>query len=197
MAKKKEEAKNSEVLEEKEEAKAKTEEKSEGVEIPEKVSGEEYRAALLALAAAQKEIAEEKKKSEETEDRYLRILAEYDNFKKRSAREKDELFFSAKAEVIRKILPVFDNFERAQKFSDGSDYAKGVDMIISQFFQIAESLEIREIAKVGDEFDPNFHEAVMREEKEGVAENTVTEVLQKGYAVSDKVIRHAMVKVSV
>jgi len=154
------------------------------------------RDAEVRIAELEKALAESTAKQAETEDRLLRILAEYDNFKKRSAREKEEIHFLAKSDLIGKLLPVFDNFERAQNFSNAEDYAAGVDMIIAQFFQILESLDVRSIAKEGDAFDPNFHEAVLREEKEGAEENTVTEVLQKGYAVGDKVIRHAMVKVS-
>ncbi len=150
----------------------------------------------LLLAEKEKALEETSSKLSETEDRLLRTLAEYDNFKKRSAREKEEIYFLSKSDLIKKLLPVFDNFERAQKFTDAKDYKAGVDMIINQFFQILEGMEVREIANVGDEFDPNFHEAVFREEKEGVEENLITEVLQKGYAVGDKVIRHAMVKVS-
>ena len=156
----------------------------------------EERAEKIALAETTKELAEAKKALAESEDKYLRILAEYDNFKKRTAREKDDIYFAAKADVIKSLLPVFDNFDRAQTFSDGEEYRKGVDMIIGQFFQILDAMEVKSIAKEGDEFDPVYHEAVFREEKEGVPENTVTQVLQKGYAVGEKVIRHAMVKVS-
>ncbi|MBR5295076.1 MAG: nucleotide exchange factor GrpE [Clostridia bacterium] len=150
----------------------------------------------ILLAQKEEELKKCEEKLAETEDRLLRTLAEYDNFKKRSAREKDEIYFLSKSELIKKLLPVFDNFERAQKYTDAEDYKTGVDMIVNQFFQILEGMEVREIAKVGDEFDPNFHEAVFREEKEDMEENCITEVLQKGYAIGDKVIRHAMVKVS-
>jgi len=141
------------------------------------------------LEASEQALAEEK-------DRYLRLLAEYDNFKKRTVKEKEDLYFAAKSDVIRRLLPVFDNFDRAATVSDPEQFKAGVDMIISQFFQILEGMEVRQIAAEGDEFDPVFHEAVFREEKEGIPENHITEVLQKGYAIGDKVIRHAMVKVS-
>ncbi len=154
------------------------------------------REAEIQIKQLEEDLEAAKAKIAETEDRFLRTLAEYDNFKKRSAREKDEIYFASKSDLIKKLLPVFDNFERAQKFSSAEDYQTGVEMIIRQFFEILEGMEIREIAKEGDAFDPNFHEAIFREEKEGVEENIITEVLQKGYAVGDKVIRHAMVKVS-
>ncbi|MBR7165578.1 MAG: nucleotide exchange factor GrpE [Clostridia bacterium] len=154
------------------------------------------REATLALNEAQKELEETRAKLQETEDRTLRILAEYDNFKKRTAKEKEELYFAAAADVIKKLLPVFDNLDRAQMAGDGENYRKGVEMIIGQFGDVLNSMDVHQIAKEGDEFDPVFHEAIFREEKEGVPENTITEVLQKGYAMGDKVIRHAMVKVS-
>ena len=149
----------------------------------------------VRIAELEKALEEATAKAAELEDRLLRTLAEYDNFKKRTAKEKEDINVLAKGELIGKLLPVFDNFDRAQQFSSAEEYTKGVDMIIAQFFQILEGLEVRSTAKVGDLFDPALHEAIFREEKEGVEENTITEVLQKGYAVGDKVIRTAMVKV--
>ena len=152
--------------------------------------------AKQKIEALEQDLEKARADKKEIEDRYLRVLAEYDNFKKRSSKEKDEAYFHAKSDMIKKLLPVFDNFDRAQKYSSAEDYTQGVDMIIRQFFDILEGMDVKEIAKEGDEFDPTFHEAVFREDKEGVPENTITEVLQKGYAVGDKVIRYAMVKVS-
>ena len=157
----------------------------------------EDRAAQIALAEALKDLDEIKKSLAETQDRLLRTLAEFDNYKKRTAREKEEIYFLSKSDLIRKLLPVFDNFQRAQSFRSAQDYAAGVDLILDQFGKALEDLEIRPLAREGDAFDPAFHEAVAQEEKEGAEENTVTQVLQQGYAVGDKVIRHAMVKVSV
>lgn len=169
--------------------------KEEPAVTPEAEEKEEREEAieLLTLKEALEKAESEKK---DLEDRLLRTLAEYDNFKKRTRREKEELSLMAKGEVIKKLLPVFDNFDRAQTFAAAEDYAKGVEMIVRQFFEILEGMDIHSIAAEGDEFDPNLHEAVFREEKEGVPENQITEVLQKGYAMGDKVIRHAMVKVS-
>ena len=173
--------------------------KNETVDSTEEIKAEEVaeeRETEIALSELQKKNEELEKTLSETKDHLLRTLAEYDNFKKRTAREKEEIYFLSKSDLIRKLLPVFDNFDRAQKFASAEDYKAGVDMIIQQFFEILGTMDIKEIAKEGDVFDPNFHEAVFREEKEGVEENTITEVLQKGYAIGDKVIRHAMVKVS-
>lgn len=181
MAKKKEE------LDEEMKNKTNTEEKSNETLL---------REAQLRIKELEDALAAAEEKEKENNDRLLRTLAEYDNFKKRTVREKEEIYAAAQGDVIRHLLPVFDNFERAQQFSTAEDYAKGVDMILESFSQTLEKMQIRAIAEVGSPFDPVFHEAVFREEKEGVEENTITEVLQKGYAIGDKVIRHAMVKVS-
>ena len=150
----------------------------------------------IALAEAKKELDAAKAELAETKDRYLRILAEYDNFKKRSVREKEALFFAAKADVLKAILPILDNLDRAQGCTNAEDYRKGVELTLSQFGEVLSSLGIRETAKEGDAFDPNLHEALLREEAEDVPEDTVTQVLEKGYALGDQVIRHAKVKVS-
>lgn len=170
---------------------AKKNEKAEETEIKK----DEAREEAVRIADLEKALEEANAKNAELEDRLLRTLAEYDNFKKRTVKEKEDIHFLAKGELIGKLLPVFDNFDRAQQFSSAEEYTKGVDMIITQFFQILEGLEVRSTAQVGDPFDPALHEAIFREEKEGAEENTITEVLQKGYAVGDKVIRTAMVKV--
>ena len=170
---------------------AKKNEKAEETEIKK----DEAREDAVRIAELEKALEEANAKNAELEDRLLRTLAEYDNFKKRTVKEKEDIHFLAKGELIGKLLPVFDNFDRAQQFSSAEEYTKGVDMIITQFFQILEGLEVRSTAQVGDPFDPALHEAIFREEKEGAEENTITEVLQKGYAVGDKVIRTAMVKV--
>ncbi len=175
---------------------AKKTEKAEEKEIKkDRATETEAREEKLRIAELEKALEEATAKTAELEDRLLRTLAEYDNFKKRTVKEKEDIHFLAKGELIGKLLPVFDNFDRAQQFSSAEEYTKGVDMIITQFFQILEGLEVRSTAKVGDPFDPALHEAIFREEKEGAEENTITEVLQKGYAVGDKVIRTAMVKV--
>ena len=169
--------------------------KEETVEEEIKTS-EPEREETVEIASLKEALEKSEAEKKDFEDRLLRTLAEYDNFKKRTRREKEELSLLAKSEVIKKLLPVFDNFERAQSFTEADDFAKGVELIVKQFFDLLEGMDIHSIAAVGDEFDPNLHEAVFREEKEGFSENQITEVLQKGYAMGDKVIRHAMVKVN-
>ena len=127
----------------------------------------------------------------------LRTAAEFDNFKKRTEREKAAIAEFAKAGLIKHLLPILDNIDRAAASDkDSADYIKGIEMIVKQFESIVPTLGIEEIAKVGDSFDPNFHEAVMHVEDENFAENTIAEVLQKGYKIGDTVIRPAMVQVA-
>ncbi len=130
-------------------------------------------------------------------DKYLRLAAEYANFKNRTAKEKDELFFTAKSQVIRELLPVFDNLDRAAAFTEDKDkLAEGVGMILNQFAQCLSKLSVSEIEALDKPFDPQTCEAVFHEEDPEKPESTVTQVLQKGYICDGKVIRHAMVKVA-
>lgn len=128
-------------------------------------------------------------------DKYLRLLAEFDNFKKRTQKEKEGIYFSAKSDVVSSLLPVIDNFDRAEKVIEDEAVAEGVRLIHKQFDEFLKKLGVEEIPAQDCEFDPNFHSAVVHEEVEGGPENTVSEVLQKGYKLGDRVIRHAMVKV--
>ena len=130
-------------------------------------------------------------------DQLLRTAAEFDNFKKRTEREKASVAEFAKAGLIKQLLPILDNIDRASAADhDSADYIKGIEMIVKQFETIASNLGIEEIAKAGDQFDPNFHEAVMHVEDENLGENVIADVLQKGYKIGDTVIRAAMVKVA-
>ncbi len=128
-------------------------------------------------------------------DKYLRTLAEFENYKKRTQKEKDDIYALAKSDVVLKLLPVIDNFDRAEAVIEGDAVAEGVRLIKKQFDEFLQKLGVVEIEAAGREFDPNFHSAVFHEDVEGEPENTVSEVLQKGYMLGDKVIRHAIVKV--
>lgn len=133
----------------------------------------------------------------EQEDKYLRLLAEYDNYRKRSQKEKENAWTTAKADTAKEFLPVYDNLERALKQETADEaYAKGVQMIMTQLKTVLEKLGIEEIPALGETFDPNFHNAVMHMEDDSLGENTVAEVFQTGFKIGDKVIRHAMVKVA-
>ena len=138
-----------------------------------------------------------KEELEKSKEQLLRTAAEFDNYKKRTDRERAGIAEYAKCEVIKKLLPIFDNIDRASAADrESEDYIKGIEMIIKQFSTLPEALNIEEIGKQGDEFDPNFHEAVMHIEDEAFGENVIAEVLQKGYKLGDTVIRAAMVKVA-
>ena len=157
-----------------------------------------------------KEVKEEKKAKEESNeeklqkqlaeksDQLLRIAAEYDNFRKRSQREKDALYVDCKASVIKELLPVADNFDRIFANPDITfeDYKKGVEMTFKQFENVFKDLKVESFGEEGEEFDPNFHNAVMHSEDENLGENVITNVFAKGYKIGDKVIRPAMVAVA-
>ena len=138
------------------------------------------------------------KQLDEKNDQLLRMAAEYDNFRKRSQREKEALYADCKASVINALLPVADNFDRIFANPDGTleDYKKGVEMTFKQFSDVFKNLGIESFGEVGEEFDPNFHNAVMHTEDDSVGENTITTVIVKGYKLGDKIIRPAMVAVA-
>ena len=151
----------------------------------------------LALIGKMKD--ENKKLSNEVDalkERLLRLTAEYDNYRKRTAKEKEGIYTDACTDVLKEILPVADNLERAIAV-DGTveDLKKGVEMTIKGFINSLEKLGVEEI-DTNNGFDPNFHQALMMEAVEGVEPNHVTEVLQKGYMLKDRILRAAMVKVS-
>lgn len=149
---------------------------------------------------AKEESNEEKlqKQLAEKNDQLLRIAAEYDNFRKRSQREKDALYVDCKASVIKELLPVADNFDRIFANPDITfeDYKKGVEMTFKQFENVFKDLKVESFGEEGEEFDPNFHNAVMHSEDENLGENVITNVFAKGYKIGDKVIRPAMVAVA-
>lgn len=137
---------------------------------------------------------------EELTDKYKRTFAEFDNFRKRSEKEKSAMYEIGAKSVIEKILPVVDNFERGFKaVSDeerATPFAEGMDKIYKQLLKTLEDLEVKEIEAEGKEFNPDFHNAVMHIEDEEFGENVIVEVLQKGYMYRDTVVRHSMVKVA-
>ena len=131
------------------------------------------------------------------EDRFLRLAAEYDNYRKRTAKEKEALWNDAKADTAIAFLPVYDNLERALKQPTADEaYKKGVEMTMNQLKEIFTKLGITEIPALGENFDPNLHNAVMHVEDETLGENVVAEVFQAGFQLGEKVIRFAMVKVA-
>lgn len=131
------------------------------------------------------------------EDKYLRLAAEYDNYRRRTAKEKESIWTDAKADAAVAFLPVYDNLERALKQETADEaYKKGVEMTMTQLKTVLEQLGIKEIPALGQPFDPNLHNAVMHVEDESFGENTVCDVFQAGFQLGEKVIRFAMVKVA-
>ncbi len=149
------------------------------------------------LAALEKDKEALEKEKAALNDKYLRICAEYDNFRRRSQKEKDNLYGEIKANTVQQFLPVYDNLERALKQgTEDEAYRKGVEMIMTQFNATLEKLGVKKIESLGQTFDPNKHNAVMHVDDESLGENTIVEVFQEGFTVGDKVIRFAMVKVA-
>ena len=154
-------------------------------------------------AEKKKEEPAEPKEEKKTEpapaqsDAYLRLLAEYDNYRKRSQREKDALYADIKADTLKSFLPVYDNLMRALNQSTADEaYRKGVEMIMAQFCATMEKLGVEKIDSLGKTFDPALHNAVMHVDDETKGENEIVEVFQEGFRLGDKVIRFAMVKVA-
>ena len=135
----------------------------------------------------------------EANDKYMRLYAEYDNFRRRSQKEKEGIYSDAYIDALTQILPILDNLERAAQYG-GADaehpLAKGLELTLKSFMETLEKMGVTEIPALGEQFDPNVHNAVMHVEDEALGENVVAEVFMKGYARGDKVLRHSMVKVA-
>ena len=133
----------------------------------------------------------------EGNDKYLRLAAEYDNYRKRTTKEKESIYADAKVDTIKPFLDVYDNLLRGiSQCEDGDSHKQGMEMIAKQFLTVLEKLGVKEIEAEGQPFDPEKHNAVMHVEDENIGENTVVEVFQKGFTLNEKVIRFAMVKVA-
>lgn len=138
-----------------------------------------------------------KQELEEMTDRYKRLMAEFDNFKKRSAKEKDSLYHSLIADIVTSLLPTVDNLEKAvATATDDENYKQGVEMVYKQFMDTFAGLGVQEIKTVGETFDPEYHEAVSSVQDDDLGEKEIKEEFRKGYKIGDKVIRHSMVVVA-
>ena len=130
-------------------------------------------------------------------DAHLRLAADYDNFRKRTIKEKEASYGNGKADAVAKMLPVYDDLERAlQQTTEDAAYKKGVEMTMAELQKCFESMGVEGYGAVGDAFDPNFHNAIMHTESEDFGENTISMVFQKGFKMGDRVIRFAMVQVA-
>ena len=136
-------------------------------------------------------------KYNEEHDSYLRLAADYDNFRKRTLKEKEASYGNGRADPIEKLLPIYDNLERAlNQPTEDEAYKKGVEMTMTQLIGILNGMGVEIYGEKGDTFDPNLHNAVMHTEEEDTPENTISQVLQKGFKIGDKIIRFAMVQVA-
>lgn len=175
-------------------------------ETEEKTSGKETRAEKkqakkleAALQESEKELEKTKTELAESNDRYMRMLAEYDNYRKRTQKEKDTIYADAYSDALVQILPIIDNLELAAKQSADADAAAilgGVEMVLKLAEENLGKLNISAFGEVGDAFDPNRHTAVFHIEDESLGENVIAEVLQKGYERDGRIIRYAVVKVA-
>ena len=138
-----------------------------------------------------------KKKYNAERDAHLRVAAELDNFRKRTLKEKEQSYGNGKADAVEKLLPVYDNLERAlNQPTEDEAYKKGVEMTMTQLVGIFSGLGVEIYGNVGEAFDPNLHNAVMHTEDENLGENTISQVFQKGFKMGEKIIRFAMVQVA-
>lgn len=143
-------------------------------------------------------VAELEAQIAEANDKYTRLFAEYDNYRKRSAKEREGIYTDAYVDAIGEILPILDNMERALQYkdNDSENIARGLEMIMKSFIDTLSKMGVSEIEALGATFDPNLHNAVMHVDDEAYGENEIVEVFMKGYRKGDKVLRHSMVKVA-
>ena len=160
-----------------------------------KTKTKELKAKIIALES---DLKEKGARSAELTDRLQRLSAEYDNYRKRTGREKDALYTDAICDALKEILPVLDNFERAVSVeeTDVESLKTGLQMVYKQFYETLEKLGMEKIEAVGTPFDPNLHNAVMHVEDDAYGENEVAEEMQTGYKIKDRVVRHSYVKVA-
>ena len=186
-----EQAKEASAAEQNEQTAAQAKPEAEAAKQPEEKKHEDAKQQEASeFEKAQQALAQE-------HDSYLRLAAEYDNYRKRSQKEKDNLYTEIRSETVEKFLPVYDNLERAlaQETQDAA-FKKGVEMTMNQLVSVMEKLGVESFGAAGDHFDPQLHNAVMHIEDESLGENVIAEVFQTGFKVGEKVVRFAMVKVA-
>ena len=186
-----EQAKEASAAEQNEQTAAQAKPEAEAAKQPEEKKPEDAKQQEASeFEKAQQALAQE-------HDSYLRLAAEYDNYRKRSQKEKESLYTDIRSETVEKFLPVYDNLERAlaQETQDAA-FKKGVEMTMNQLVSVMEKLGVVSFGAAGEAFDPQLHNAVMHVEDEALGENVIAEVFQKGFKVGEKVVRFAMVKVA-
>ena len=168
----------------------------EKTENTEKTEKKEKKSSKKELESLKKEIEELKKTVEEKNEMFLRMAAEYENYRKRTAKEKEGLYGDAYIDAVTQLLPILDNLERAVAFSESGNLAEGVNLTLNMFKETFTKMGVEEIVTENAPFDPNLHNAVMHVDDEAFGENIIVETFSKGYKRGDKVIRYAMVKVA-
>lgn len=148
------------------------------------------------LEGARSEIEKLNRQLEELNDKYLRVVAEYDNYRRRTSKEKEGLYSDTVCDVVKTLLPIADDLERAAGFDKNAENADGITMILKKLLELLATLGVTEIESLNKTFDPNYHNAIMHIDDEKYGENEIYCVVQKGYIRGDKVIRHAMVMVA-
>ena len=171
-------------------------EETEKVEVTEEKNEKFEKGDKKKIKALEAELAEANKKADELNEKYMRMLAEYDNFRKRSAKERESVYSDAYTDALMSILPVLDNLERAEGCTDAEGLSKGLELTLKSFRETLEKMGVKEIESMGKPFDPNVHNAVFHVDDDSFGENEIVEVLMKGYTKGDKVIRYSMVKVA-
>lgn len=161
-----------------------------------KSSEKEAKKLKSRVTQLEKELEAAKSEAADATDKYMRVCAEYDNFRKRSQKEREGIYSDAAADSIKELLPLIDNLERATQYTNPEKVAEGVEMVLSTLPAVFEKLKITSFGEAGETFDPNIHNAVMHVEDEEKGEGEITDVFQKGYKIGDKVVRYAMVKVA-
>ena len=166
-------------------------------ELEKEITEETIEETVEETAEAISEVNPFEEKYNAERDAHLRLAAEYDNFRKRTIKEKEASYGNGKADAVAKMLPVYDNLERAlNQSTEDAAYKKGVEMTMNELVKIFTSLGVEIFGNVGDEFDPNLHNAVMHIDSEELGENVIAQVFQKGFKIGDKVVRFAMVQVA-
>lgn len=167
-----------------------TEEKT---QAKEKKSDKKQKARIKELEEA---LAASEKKAADAEDKYLRLAAEYENFRKRSKAEREGIYAEAAADAVKELLPIFDNLERATQYTAPEKVSEGVELILKGLPDVFAKMKITVYGAAGEQFDPNIHNAVMHIEDDSFGENEIVDVFQQGYMLGDKVVRYAMVRVA-
>ena len=163
-------------------------------EVTEEVTENAEQPEQAAQPSELEQLQEELKKQQ---DAFLRLAAEYDNFRKRTTKEKEQSYGNGKADAVTKMLPIYDNLERAlNQPTEDAAYKKGVELTMTELLKILNGLGVEVFGEVGDTFDPNLHNAVMHLDSEEHDENVITQVFQKGFKMGDKIVRFAMVQVA-